>query len=80
MYSKTCLKPPLKNRKKTKILKTNRSLMKVESIAKCSLGAFCNTYDLHYAIIGLENQVLVFFLSGHLRQVLLYKRNLTLEV
>ena len=32
---------------KTKVLKTNGSLMKVESIAECSLGAFCNTYDLH---------------------------------
>ena len=32
-------------------------------------GAFCNTFDLHYAIIGLENQCLVFFLSGRLRQV-----------
>ena len=28
-------------------------------------GPFCNTFDLHQAIIGL--------LSGHLRQVLLYK-------
>ena len=32
---------------KAKILKTNGSLMKVESIAECSLGAFCNTFDLH---------------------------------
>ena len=32
---------------KTKALKTNGSLMKVESIAECSLGAFCNTFDLH---------------------------------
>ena len=32
---------------KTKVLKTNGSLMKVESIAECSLGAFCNTFDLH---------------------------------
>ena len=31
----------------TKVLKTNGSLMKVESIAECSLGAFCNTFDLH---------------------------------
>ena len=31
-YSKTCLKRPLKN-DKTKVLKTNSSLMKVESIA-----------------------------------------------
>ena len=32
---------------KTKIFKTNGSLMKVKSIAECSLGAFCNTFDLH---------------------------------
>ena len=39
---------------KTKVLKTNESSMKVESIAECSLvivecslGAFCNTFDLH---------------------------------
>ena len=32
---------------KTKVLKTNCSLMKVESIAECSLGAFGNTFDLH---------------------------------
>ena len=32
---------------KTKILMTNSSLMKVERIAECSLGAFCNTFDLH---------------------------------
>ena len=32
---------------KTKFLKTNGSLMQVESIAKCSLGALCNILDLH---------------------------------
>ena len=33
---------------KTKVLKTKgSSLMKVKSIAECSLGAFCNTFDLH---------------------------------
>ena len=32
---------------KTKVFKKNGSLMKVESIAECSLGAFCNTFDLH---------------------------------
>ena len=32
---------------KTKVLKTNGSLMKVKSIAECSLGAFYNTFDLH---------------------------------
>ena len=46
--------------------------MKVESIAECSFGAFCNTFDLHLAIIGLENQFSVFFFSGRLKQVLLY--------
>ena len=41
---------------------TNGSLMKVESIAECSpeVGAFCNTFDLHQVIIGLENQFSVF--------------------
>ena len=42
---------------KTKVLKTNGSLMKVERIAECSLGAFCNTFDLHEDIIGLETNV-----------------------
>ena len=32
---------------KAKILMINGSLMKVESIAECSLVAFCNTFDLH---------------------------------
>ena len=32
---------------KTKVLKANYSLIKVESIAECSLGAFCNTFDLN---------------------------------
>ena len=40
--------------------------MKVESIAECSLGAFCNTFDLHYVVIGH------LFWSGLLPQVLLY--------
>ena len=31
----------------SKIDKTNGSLVKVESIAECSLGAFCNTFDMH---------------------------------
>ena len=45
--------------------------MKVKSIAECSLGAFCNTFDLHYAMMGLE-KFFFFFFSGRLRQVLLY--------
>ena len=48
---------------------TNGSLMKVGSIAE-----FCNTFDMHSAIIGLENQKLVFFLS-----VLLYSHSRVFE-
>ena len=32
---------------KTNVLKIDYRLMKVESIAECSHGAFCNTFDLH---------------------------------
>ena len=45
MYSKTCYKGPLKI-DKTKVLKTNGSLMKVEDITEFSLRALFNTFDL----------------------------------
>ena len=38
-------------------------------------GAFCNTFDRHKAIIGIENQCLVFYLSDRSRQVLQYTFN-----
>ena len=44
------IKPVLSGHSKidqTKVLKTDGSLMHVESIAECSLGAFCNTFDLY---------------------------------
>ena len=46
MYSKTCRKRSLRI-DKTKISKTNGSLIKVEGIAECSLWALYNTFDLH---------------------------------
>ena len=46
--------------------------MKAKSIADYSLVALCNTFDLHQGINGLENQFRSSFLSGRLRQVLLY--------
>ena len=52
---------------KTKVLKPCDSIIQVKSTAECSIGAFCNTLDLH--------EVKTFFLSslsGRLRQVLLY--------
>ena len=50
---------------KTNVLIQNGSLMKVEIIQQ---NAPCNTFDL----IGIEYQLLVFFISDRLRQVLLY--------
>ena len=53
------VKPVLSGHSKidqTNVLKTNGSLIMVESIAECSLRAFCNTFYLHLAIIGLKNQ------------------------
>ena len=55
MYSKTCLRGH-SHIDTTKVLKTIGILMKIESIAE-----FCNTFDLHLAIFGLENQFLVSF-------------------
>ena len=50
MFDKITVKPVLSGHSKidkTKILMTDGRLMKVESIAECSFGAFCNTFDLH---------------------------------
>ena len=38
---------------KTKVLKPLGSLMQVKSTAECFMGEFCNTFDMHYTIIGL---------------------------
>ena len=35
------------NQKSDYDMKTNNNLMKVKSIAECSRGAFCTTFDLH---------------------------------
>ena len=41
--------------------------MKAESIAEFSLGAFCNTFDLHYAIIGLKKPIFGLLLEWPLK-------------
>ena len=41
--------------------------MKVKVLQNAPHGAFCNTFDLHLVIIGLEKQFLVFCLSGYLK-------------
>ena len=45
-YSQTCLKQKLK-RRQVFFFKTGNRLIQVKSIAECSRGAFCNTFDLH---------------------------------
>ena len=70
MYSKTCLKRPLKKKTKT-ILMTKYRLMQVKSIAECSKGSI-----LHYFRPSLSYHLSLrsffFYFSGRLRQVLLY--------
>ena len=67
MYTKTCLKRPLKI-DKTKIFKTNGSLMKVKSIAECSMGSilqyFWPSLSYHLSLRSVFCQ----FLSGHFTQ------------
>ena len=43
---KDCLKRPLKKSPKY-VFNTDTRLLQVKSIAECSRGAFCNTFDLH---------------------------------
>ena len=47
IYSKTCLKRPLKKKSKKLVFKADYRLMQVKSNAECSERAFCNTFDLH---------------------------------
>ena len=60
----------------TKILMINGSLMYAKvlqtALLQNTFEAFYNTYDQHRALIGVQNQVLVFVMNGGLRQVLLY--------
>ena len=72
IYSKTCLKWPLKKKTKTLAFKINYHLMQVKNIAECSKRAFCNTFDLHLSFKifvlsifewPLKTSFTVFFLS-----------------
>ena len=46
LYSKAFLKGPLKKTPKG-FFKTNTHLVQFKSIAECSRGAFCSTFELH---------------------------------
>ena len=54
---------------------TNGSLMKVERI-----GAFCNAFDLHEAIIGLEKHFSVFLRVAVLHRFYCTKLEVTNEI
>ena len=71
MYSKTCLKGPLSKNKKV-IFKTNYRLMQVKSLQNAPMGAFCNTFYPSLSYHLSLRSLFCLFLSGCLRQVLLY--------
>ena len=71
-YSKTCLKQPLKNRQNKDLNgKCHGSLMKVKSIAECSHWSILKYFWPALSDNRSLKTILVFFLSGRLRQVLL---------
>ena len=70
LYSKTCLKWPLKKEQKL-VSKIDYRLMQVKSIAECSKRAFCNTFDLSLSYHLWLRSLFCLFLSGRFRQVLL---------
>ena len=70
-YCKTRLKQPLKKKAKIIFLKNDYRWMQVKSIAECSNwehSAILSTFIKHLSLISL----FCLFLSGSLRQVLLY--------
>ena len=79
-YSKTCLKGPLKKNTQNWFSIENYRLMQVKSIAECSKGSilqyFWPSLSYHFPLRPL----FCLFLSGRLRQVLLYMKEITVFV
>ena len=75
IYSKTCLKPPLSKRPKL-VFKTNYRLIQVKSIAECSKGSILQYFRPALSYHLPFRSLLCLFLSGRLRQVLLYMHTL----
>ena len=73
VYSKTCLERPIKRRPKL-FSKTDYCLMQVKSIAECSLWSVLQYFwpSLSYPLP--LRPLFCLFVSGRLRQVLLYKK------
>ena len=70
-YSKTCLKDRSQKAKKM-VFKTNYRLMQVKSIAECSKGSILQYFRPSLSYHLSLRSSLCLFLSGHLRQVLLF--------
>ena len=79
MYSKTCLKQPLKSRQK-KVFKTDYRLMQAKSIAECSiLQYFRPALSYHPSLVCLFFECLLKTIFNVLLwtiQILLYKYNI----
>ena len=72
-YSKTCLKRPLKRTPKTGFY-TDYRFMQVKSIAECSKGSILQYFRPSLSYNFPLRPLLCLFLSGRLRQVLLYMK------
>ena len=70
-YSKTCLKQPLSKRPKI-CFQTNYRLMQVKSIVECSMGSILQYFRPSLIYHLPLRSLFCLFLSGRLRQVLLY--------
>ena len=72
MYSKTCLKRPLKKEDQKLVFKTVYRLMQVKSIAECSKGSILQYFRPSLSYRLSLRSLFCLFLSGRLRLVLLY--------
>ena len=70
LYSKTCIKQPLKKNTKM-VFNTNYRLMQVKSIAECSKGSTLQYFRPSICYYFPLSPLICLFLSGRLRQVLL---------
>ena len=74
MYSKICLKQPLKKNTKIWLVhKTDYHFMQVRGIAECSKGSILQCFQPSLSYHLSLRPLFCLFLSDRLRQVLLYK-------
>ena len=81
IYSKTCLKQPLKKKTENWFSRPIIAYCRSKVLQNAPKGEFCNTFDLHKATFVFKT-FFCLFLSGCLRQVLLsqYQRSIKLKL